>query len=44
MATDPKIEIENALRLLRLVLGGRLAVDSRPGAGTRLVVELPCGS
>jgi signal transduction histidine kinase len=26
------------------VLGGRLAVDSRPGEGTRLVVELPCGS
>jgi signal transduction histidine kinase len=26
------------------VLGGRLTVESPPGAGTRLRVELPCGS
>ncbi|MGE3659840.1 MAG: sensor histidine kinase [Pseudonocardia sp.] len=26
------------------VLGGRMTVESRPGEGTRLVVELPCGS
>jgi signal transduction histidine kinase len=24
--------------------GGRMTVDSRPGAGTRLVAELPCAS
>lgn len=26
------------------VLGGRLHIDSRPGNGTRLIAELPCGS
>lgn len=25
-------------------LGGRLVIDSPPGAGTRLLVEMPCGS
>ena len=24
--------------------GGTLAIDSPPGAGTRIAVELPCGS
>lgn len=26
------------------VLGGRVTIDSPPGAGTRIVVEVPCGS
>ena len=26
------------------VLGGRLRVDSPPGGGTRMLVEVPCGS
>jgi len=25
-------------------LGGRLRVESRPGAGTRLLAEIPCKS
>ena len=32
------------LRERAMLLGGRLAVESRPGAGTRLIAKLPLGS